>query len=593
MAYVPPSQRRRMAEGEQPPPVSNDEPRSSGKGGGKGPSKGNFRGEDAGENGSFGGGYGGGKGAGKGWRGGKKGGMENEGQERTTWGNRGTDESSLEELFQNTRHATGSNFEKSEPIEVEITGAEITPLEDFEDCELAEALLLNINRSKYRKPTPVQRNTIPIMLGGYDLMACAQTGSGKTAAFLFPIIHTLLDVGPRPYRSKIARHQVAPEALVLAPTRELAVQIHTEAKKFSYRSDLRCVAIYGGMDMRVQAQDLDDGCQILVATPGRLLDFCTARDRTGKGGKNGPSPKVSLTNIWHFCIDEADRMLDLGFELQINQITSQRGMPPAAHRQTVMFSATFPESIQKLSREFLKEQYCFVKVGKVGSTNAGITQTLEFCADSKKRDFLLLLMKHAGAYHAKRLALIFVDTKRDANDLVGFLVNGGFEATSIHGDRSQEERLAALKSFKSGVTPVLVATDVASRGLDIPNVSHVVQYDLAHNLDDYVHRIGRTGRAGNTGTATAFYNQKNRSVAKALLGYLSQHGQDIPQGLVDIASQASTLPSRSNGKSATTTTTRASARRGLSGDPSPPPQTYTAGNMCVIYSLLFLFPNFF
>jgi hypothetical protein len=304
---------------------------------------------------------------------------------------------------------------------------------------------------------------VPIAIAGRDLMACAQTGSGKTAAFLFPMICSTLEMykkhGPPPPASVAGRIKVTPVVLVLAPTRELSSQIYDEARKFTWRTGLRPVCVYGGAEQRVQLQDLDRGCDILIATPGRLVDFM----------ERG---KISLEFCRFLCLDEADRMLDMGFEPQIRRIVEHSDMPPTgAARQTLMFSATFPKEIQHLASDFLHD-YLFLTVGRVGASASTVEQHVIYVRDDEKKE------------HVKRqlslvegLTLIFVETKRGADALETWLYMQGFNATSIHGDRSQFEREAALKAFKSGQSPVMVATDVAARGLDIPAVSHVINYD--------------------------------------------------------------------------------------------------------------------
>ncbi|KAJ9468007.1 ATP-dependent RNA helicase DED1 [Diplonema papillatum] len=552
MSYVPPSVRRKEQQQQVEPPVESDPsaysaPRDDGgkggkKGGGKGGVPMRSQNSRGGSEGGKGGGYG------------DRGGGGRKGGDRNEWGNSSIDED-MTELFKNTRTATGLNFDKNNDVPVAVSGGpnnlteedtpDLTPIASFEGGVLSAGLYDNIERAKYRKPTPIQQWSIPVMFNQRDLMACAQTGSGKTGAFLFPIISMLLQNGPRQYRSPIRHGQVAPEACILAPTRELVAQIHEEARKFCYETGLRSVAVYGGVDLRLQLTDIEKGCQIVVATPGRLNDLTTSRDRPstssqaqGKGGGKRTYrqyAKIALSNVFYLALDEADRMLDLGFELQIRQLITEKDMPPPGERLTMMLSATFPAPIQRLAADFLSRDYYFVKVGRVGSTNTGITQTLEYCSDTEKKEFLIALLRHSDA---RKLVLVFVDTKSNANSLVDKLVDAGWNATSIHGDRTQAEREAALKAFRNSETPILVATDVASRGLDIPNVSHVVQYDLAHNLDDYTHRIGRTGRAGHSGLATSFFNEKNRGVGRSLLTYLQQHGQDVPQKLIDIVSSA-------------------------------------------------------
>ncbi|KAJ4344938.1 DEAD-box ATP-dependent RNA helicase [Ascochyta clinopodiicola] len=428
-----------------------------------------------------------------------------------------------------SKQQTGINFEKYDDIPVEASGQGVPePVTRFTNPPLDEHLLSNIELSGYKVPTPVQKYSIPIVMGGRDLMACAQTGSGKTGGFLFPILAQAFKTGPvaAPAAQNgghgYGRQRKAyPTSLILAPTRELVSQIFEEARKFAYRSWVRPCVVYGGADIGSQLRQIERGCDLLVATPGRLVDLI----------ERG---RISLQNIKYLVLDEADRMLDMGFEPQIRRIVEGEDMPPTAGRQTLMFSATFPRDIQMLARDFLKD-YIFLSVGRVGSTSENITQKIEYVEDGDKRSVLLDILHTHGA----GLSLIFVETKRMADSLSDFLINQGFPATSIHGDRTQREREKALEMFRTGRCPILVATAVAARGLDIPNVTHVVNYDLPTDIDDYVHRIGRTGRAGNTGIATAFFNRGNRGVVRDLLDLLKEANQEVPQFLESIAREGS------------------------------------------------------
>lgn len=420
---------------------------------------------------------------------------------------------------------TGINFDAYEDIPVETSGNNVPPpVNTFAEIDLGEAMNLNIQRCKYVKPTPVQRNAIPILLAGRDLMACAQTGSGKTAAFCFPIISGIMreQYASRPRGGRNAH----PLALILSPTRELSSQIHDEAKKFSYQTGVKVVVAYGGAPINQQLRELERGVDILVATPGRLVDLLERA-------------RVSLQMIRYLALDEADRMLDMGFEPQIRKIVEQMDMPPCGIRQTMLFSATFPKEIQRLASDFLSN-YIFLAVGRVGSSTDLIVQRVEYVHESDKRSHLMDLL------HAQRetevngkhsLTLVFVETKKGADSLEHWLYVNGFPATSIHGDRTQQERELALRSFKSGRTPILVATDVAARGLDIPHVAHVVNFDLPNDIDDYVHRIGRTGRAGKTGLATAFFSDNNASLARPLADLMQEANQEVPAWLIRYASK--------------------------------------------------------
>ncbi|CAN8318050.1 unnamed protein product [Cochlearia groenlandica] len=255
--------------------------------------------------------------------------------------------------------------------------------------------------------------------------------------------------------------------------------------------------------------------------------------------------------IRFLALDEADRMLDMGFEPQIRKIVEQMDMPPRGVRQTLLFSATFPREIQRLAADFLAN-YIFLVVGRVGSSTDLIIQRVEFVLDSDKRSHLMDLLhaqRENGVQGKQALTLVFVETKRGADSLKNWLCMNGFPATSIHGDRTQQEREVALRSFKSGRTPILVATDVAARGLDIPHVAHVVNFDLPNEIDDYVHRIGRTGRAGNSGLATAFFNDGNTSMARPLSELMQEANQEVPEWLTRYASRSSFGGGKNNRRS--------------------------------------------
>ncbi|CAM8940117.1 unnamed protein product [Rhodiola kirilowii] len=422
------------------------------------------------------------------------------------------------------------NFDAYEDIPVESSGENVPPpVDTFEEIDLGKALNENIKKCKYVKPTPVQRHAIPIAIAGRDLMACAQTGSGKTAAFCFPIICGILNGQSTGMVMPRGGGRVAcPTGLILSPTRELSCQIHDEVKKFAYQTGLKAEVVYGGAPIVQQFRNIERGVDILVATPGRLVDMIE-RDR------------ISLKMIKYLALDEADRMLDMGFERQIRKIVQQMDMPPPGSRQTMLFSATFPDEIQRLASDFLSN-YIFLSVGRVGSSTDLISQKVELVEDMDKRSRLvdLLQSQRARGKNGKHsLTLVFVETKRGADSLESWLTGNGFPATAIHGDKVQMERERALRSFKCGATPIMVATDVASRGLDIPHVSHVINFDLPRGIDDYVHRIGRTGRAGKHGVATAFFNDNNLPIAKALVTLMQEAKQEVPAWLKDCANKSS------------------------------------------------------
>lgn len=331
--------------------------------------------------------------------------------------------------------SSGIDFAKYDKIDVEVKDsvpgkpALPKPQKTFEALKLGKVLTRNLSFNKYEVPTPVQQNAIPIAVCGRDIMACAQTGSGKTLAFMLPICWHLLKRGAPPTPQD---RRVPISALGLAPTRELAVQIHEESQKFSFRSGLRFAIAYGGTHVNEQIRAIERGCDVLIATPGRLVDML----------ERGI---VTLRHVIFLVLDEADRMLDMGFEPQMRQIIQQADMPQGADgRRTMMFSATFPTSIQRLAADFLYEPV-HITVGKVGAASANVTQVVMNVEDEMKPKVLCdQLTSNPGR------TLIFVETKRNADMLEFALQDRKFPATSIHGDRSQQERESALDGFKSG-----------------------------------------------------------------------------------------------------------------------------------------------
>lgn len=438
------------------------------------------------------------------------------------------DPSKESKIFGERHMSTGINFSKYDGITVEATGNNVpTPIESFSSnsensISLHSLLLENVNLAGYSRPTPVQKSAIPIVIGKKDIMACAQTGSGKTAAFLLPIISELLSNGPPAALLSIEtgyRKVAYPIALILAPTRELSAQIYGEALKFSYRSWITPCVVYGGTEMYSQLSSLDRGADILVATPGRLMDMIERN-------------RVNLSHVRYLVLDEADRMLDMGFEPVIRRIVLECNMPVKEQRQTLLFSATFSKEIQSLAKAFLSD-YIFLKIGRVGSTSENIVQVIMNVEQNEKLSYLLDILSSIPTENNR--TLIFVEKKRDADILENFLVREKIQATSIHGDRSQGEREEALRKFKSAERPVLVATSVASRGLDIRDVKTVIIYDFPNDLDEYVHRIGRTGRMGNIGTAISFFSRQNESLASELAALLREACQKVPEFLDQMA----------------------------------------------------------
>ncbi|KAL0096715.1 P-loop containing nucleoside triphosphate hydrolase protein [Phycomyces blakesleeanus] len=438
------------------------------------------------------------------------------------------DEKLESELFeQASENQTSLDFSKYESIPIRVERGEAPrPIVTFDAADLHPVMKDNVRLLGYAKPTPVQTYSIPIVTSGKDLMACAQTGSGKTAAFLIPTLSNLFKHGkewaqPRPAPYEQRQFKAEPLVLILAPTRELCSQIFDECRKFTYRSMLRPCAVYGGADSLSQLRQLERGCDILAAAPGRLMDFI----------ERG---KIGLGRVRYLVLDEADRMLDMGFESVIRAIVEKKGCN--VDRQTLMFSATFPRAIRKLARDFLKPDYLFLKVGRVGGTTSSITQNVVYVEEENKRESLRELLNSQPPSRT----LIFVETKRSADSLDQYLYERSFPSTSIHGDRTQIEREDALLAFKSGQCPILVATAVAARGIDIKNVMHVINFDMPNDMDEYIHRIGRTARVGKSGLATSFYNDRSSALAYDLAKLLKECKQEIPEFLASYVTEDNT-----------------------------------------------------
>jgi ATP-dependent RNA helicase RhlE len=353
----------------------------------------------------------------------------------------------------------------------------------FSELGLHPSLLRSVQSRGFTVPTPIQQQSIGEAVAGRDVLGCAATGSGKTAAFLLPVLHHLLQARGRGVR-----------ALVLAPTRELAAQIADEAKSFAQGSPIRSAVVVGGVGMRPQEQALRAGVDVLVATPGRLLDHL----RSGV---------ARLDGVTHLVLDEADRMLDMGFLPDVRRIL---GYLPR-ERQTLFFSATVPPEIARLATEML------VRPARIGAERkaapaTSVAQSIYAVSSTRKSSLLVALLQQ----NVIGEALAFTRTKHRADRLAHFLTQSGIRADRIHGDRSQNQRTAALAAFKSGGLRVLVATDIAARGIDVDALGHVVNFDLPGSPEDYIHRVGRTGRASATGDALTFVAPEDESDLRAI-----------------------------------------------------------------------------
>ena len=370
----------------------------------------------------------------------------------------------------------------------------------FESLGLAPALLRALAEQGYAQPTPIQAAAIPPALEGRDLLAGAQTGTGKTAAFSLPLLERLYVTDRKQAQPK------TPRALVLTPTRELAAQIHENVRAYGKHLGARATTIFGGVGMQPQVDALRRGVDILIATPGRLLDHLQQRT-------------VNLSHIEVLVLDEADRMLDMGFLPSIKRIL---GHLPRQNRITWLFSATFAPQIKALAGEFMKEPV-EIQIAKPNTVAATVTHRVHPVDADKKRDLLLHLLENDA-----RQTLVFGRTKHGADKLAKMLGNAGLRAAAIHGNKSQNQRTRALADFKSGKINVLVATDIAARGLDIDQLPMVINHDLPMVAEDYVHRIGRTGRAGAEGLAISLVSHEEEGLLRDIRRLLKQDIEMAP-----------------------------------------------------------------
>ena len=345
----------------------------------------------------------------------------------------------------------------------------------FSDLGLAEPILRAVHDAGYTQPTPIQQQAIPVVMAGFDVLGGAQTGTGKTAGFTLPMLHRLAPMAS-PSTSP-ARHPV--RALILAPTRELAIQVHESVRTYSKHLPLRSTCIYGGVDIKPQIAELRRGIEIVIATPGRLLDHVEQKT-------------IRLNEVSMLVLDEADRMLDMGFIPDIRRILAL--LP--ANRQSLLFSATFSNEIKRLADQMLNNPRT-IEVARRNTVSETISHRVYPVTAGMKRTLLAHLLRH----RAEAQILVFVETKLTCSRLAHFLERHQFAAAAIHGDRTQQQRSETLEAFKAGRLRVLVATDVAARGLDIDDLPIVINFELPHTAEDYVHRIGRTGRAGRSGEA--------------------------------------------------------------------------------------------
>uniref|UniRef100_A0A6T7ZDA9 RNA helicase n=1 Tax=Cryptomonas curvata TaxID=233186 RepID=A0A6T7ZDA9_9CRYP len=406
-------------------------------------------------------------------------------------------------------------------LDVRVMGDDVPrPIKTFAQCGLGDDLLKDIERHGYTAPTPIQCQALPTALSGRDVLGIAKTGSGKTAAFLLPMLAHILD-------QPELEEKDGPIGVVLAPTRELCQQTLTEARKFSKACGVAVAGVYGGASKNEQRLDLLRGAEIAVGTPGRLIDMLKTK-------------ATNLRRATYLVLDEADRMIDMGFEPQVQAILdampagsmkpeddlSEVGNTDFRYRQTFMFSATMPPAVERITRKYLRRP-AYVTIGEAGQTATSVTQNFVFCSETQKKDRLYELLRRE-----KPPIMVFVNARKSADVLYKDVARQGFKATVLHGGKTQDGREQALDDFKDGVYDILVCTDVAGRGIDISGVEHVINFDCPKNIEDYTHRIGRTGRAGKTGIATTMLTSDDTHIYYDLKEKLTDQDQAVPREIL-------------------------------------------------------------
>ena len=393
----------------------------------------------------------------------------------------------------------------------------------FQELDLIEPILKALQTEGYTQPTPIQEQSIPSILQGKDLLGCAQTGTGKTAAFAIPMLQLL----SKPHENTKVHKAI--KALILTPTRELAIQIEESFKAYGKNLPLRHLVIFGGVGQKAQTDALHRGVDILVATPGRLLDLMN-------------QGFINLRDVEIFVLDEADRMLDMGFIHDVKKVIAK--LP--AIRQTLFFSATMPKEIQSLADTILRNPVK-VEVTPVSSTAEKIQQQIFFVSKNDKKDLLLHILKDRTI----ETALVFARTKHGSDRIVKDLIKAGIKAEAIHGNKSQNARQRALTNFKAKTTRILVATDIAARGIDVDELMHVINYELPNIPETYVHRIGRTGRAGLSGTALSFCDGEEKEFLddiEKLIGLKVPVTEDHPYAMSWQSLMAGAAEAKAKGK---------------------------------------------
>uniref|UniRef100_A0AAG5CR31 RNA helicase n=1 Tax=Anopheles atroparvus TaxID=41427 RepID=A0AAG5CR31_ANOAO len=391
--------------------------------------------------------------------------------------------------------------------DITLVGECPKPITEFDEIDIPDYVLREIEKQGYKSPTPIQAQGWPIALSGLNMVGVAKTGSGKTLGYMLPAIVHINHQKPDPAVR-------GPLVLVLAPTRELAQQIQQVATDFGSSSYIRNTCLFGGSSKGPQASDLRRGVEIVIATPGRLIDFLE-------------SGTTTLQRVTYLVLDEADRMLDMGFEPQIRKILEQ----VRPDRQILMWSATWPKEVQRLARDFLGE-YVQINVGSLElSANHNITQHVRVIEEQDKNQELGKLLEELYRSGNPGKILIFTTTKRKCDQISMQIRRYGYDSVGMHGDKSQQERERALNRFRNARSCILVATDVAARGLDVDGIKVVINYDYPQQTEDYVHRIGRTGRSNATGEAYTFFTHNERKMTKELISILEEANQVVPPEL--------------------------------------------------------------
>ncbi|VVC27491.1 Helicase superfamily 1/2, ATP-binding domain,Helicase, C-terminal,P-loop containing nucleoside [Cinara cedri] len=418
--------------------------------------------------------------------------------------------SDADDSIYETRIDSSINLNKFDEAKVNVVSIEV--LEKIENFDfISIKLKINIEKCKFKKPTPIQKYTIPAILSGKDLLAAAQNGSGKTVAYVLPILHILIE---KPHQLFIDSVHCEPQVLIVTPTRELAVQIHTVVMLLARGTGISSLICHGGSSVKYQKKKCLQGCHILVGTPGRLNYFLQG-------------DVIAFKSIRFVVLDEVDKILNFDSKYEVDRIINHISMISPKHRQTIMLSATLPNVIQNLAADYLNTNYVFVSVGILNGVSQNITQQFYQVTNSRKRYLLKKILSKGN-----KGTMVFVNKSWTADFLATFLSEKNISATSIHIDRPQMYRELALNDFVSGKYNVIVTTGVASRGLDIKIIQQVINYDMPGEIESYIHRIGRTGRMGNSGKAISFINiNYDYHLIEPIIKTLSASKQEIPEWL--------------------------------------------------------------